>query len=456
MKANNLPVKFAVVGHPNKGKSSIVSTLAKDESVGISAMSGTTRFAEAIQVESKNARYWLVDTPGFQRPGKVLAWLKQRSTNAAERSKLVASFVADPDCQAQFPDEVELLRPLVEGAAILYVVDGSRPFGTEYEAEMEILRWTGRPSMALINPIENTSHLKQWQAALEQYFKTVRVFNPMTADFDKQLELLSAFAHLNPDWAETIAQLINDLRQERSEKRQAAAILLARLLEDVCQHRQSQKVLTRQQAELLQTLLSSQYRQWLENRENQAFEQLFKLYRHANTQYVLQSLEMPPALFDCEQWYMWGLNKKQLALASAAAGSSAGAAIDLAVAGHSFFLGALLGGAAGFSTAWLSADRLTAMDIKGLPLGGYQASCGPISNRNFPYVIIGRFVYLFNQISQRNHACRTVMTVDSGLLTRQIAGLEKSAQRDLHRACEKLVKQKPVDDLASLLLPLLT
>ena len=33
---------FAVVGHPNKGKSSIVSTLAHDDSVRIGELPGTT------------------------------------------------------------------------------------------------------------------------------------------------------------------------------------------------------------------------------------------------------------------------------------------------------------------------------------------------------------------------------------------------------------------------------
>ena len=33
---------FAIVGHPNKGKSSLVSTLARDDSVHIGAEPGTT------------------------------------------------------------------------------------------------------------------------------------------------------------------------------------------------------------------------------------------------------------------------------------------------------------------------------------------------------------------------------------------------------------------------------
>src|SRR5690606_40574677 len=39
--------KFAIVGHPNKGKSSIVATLAEDDTVAISPEPGTTTRAQA-------------------------------------------------------------------------------------------------------------------------------------------------------------------------------------------------------------------------------------------------------------------------------------------------------------------------------------------------------------------------------------------------------------------------
>ena len=38
-------VEFAVVGHPNKGKSSIVATLAENDAVAIGATPGTTQAA---------------------------------------------------------------------------------------------------------------------------------------------------------------------------------------------------------------------------------------------------------------------------------------------------------------------------------------------------------------------------------------------------------------------------
>ena len=62
---NPMP-RFAVVGHPNKGKSSIVSTLAGDDSVEIKADPRTTLRCNRypMKVDGKTL-YELIDTPGF-------------------------------------------------------------------------------------------------------------------------------------------------------------------------------------------------------------------------------------------------------------------------------------------------------------------------------------------------------------------------------------------------------
>ncbi|HEY5646508.1 MAG TPA: GTPase, partial [Pseudomonadales bacterium] len=85
---------FAVVGHPNKGKSSIVATLAEDERLAIGPSPGTTRRASAhtFSIDGE-PQYVLVDTPGFQRVKGVYDWLQARSTSAHERPRLVEEFV---------------------------------------------------------------------------------------------------------------------------------------------------------------------------------------------------------------------------------------------------------------------------------------------------------------------------------------------------------------------------
>ena len=446
--------KFAVVGHPNKGKSSIVATLSQDDQVEISSRSGTTTHATAHRVEAGDVFYDLIDTPGFQRPTKALHWLDSHCGKASDRPQTVKRFIADAECIAAYPDEVALLTPIVDGAAVLYVVDGSRPFGSEYEAEMEILRWTGQPSMALINPIESSEYIQEWENALSQYFKSVRVFNPMVADFEKQMELLQTFAYWNPQWKNALTGLTSALIERRERQNKLSALILARLLQDVCGYQQSQKVLSKPQAETVKSMLAEQYHIWMKKREQLAFDELLANYAHTQTPLHVEQLNMPPDLFDVDQWYAWGLEKKQLLLAAGAAGAVSGAAIDLALAGHSLMLGAAGGGLLGLGAAFFGAEKLVSLKVKGLPMGGYTSSYGPVKNRNFPYVIIGRFLYCHQQVSALTHANRAQLQAGGYELQNVIDLMEKSDQKELHKVCARLAQQKPVEGLEQVLQPL--
>ena len=231
--------RFAVVGHPNKGKSSIVATLAADDRVVVSPVPGTTTVARRFPMTvDGRTLYELVDTPGFQRARRALDWLKAHAETAEERPAAVRAFVAAPEHAEAFPDEVALLGPLVDAShptGLLYVVDGSVPYGPEYEAEMEILRWTGRPSLALINPIGSADHVEAWRAALGQYFSVVRTFNAVTAEFSKRLELLRAFGQLD----ERAAPRLGGERQPRADRgegrRRRGFEAQARLLPEIAQ-----------------------------------------------------------------------------------------------------------------------------------------------------------------------------------------------------------------------------
>ena len=447
---------FAVVGHPNKGKSSIVATLAHDDSVAISAQSGTTEVSEKLTLSLGDASYTLIDTPGFQRPTRVLAWLELHAESAERRQSAVQKFVEDPECQQNFPDEVQLLTPIVNGAAILYVVDGSRPYGPEYETEMEILRWTGQPSMALINPIENESHIDSWARALGQYFKVVKVFNPLQADFDKQLAILEAFSHLKDEWQAPIDILISESRKNRADQQIKSIAVLANLLTDLCSYQVSQQVLSKHQAELLQSTMESRYFLSMKQTEAKAFDDLKRIYAYRHLDSEISDLSIGEDLFDTEKWIIWGLNRKQLALAATMAGAAAGAIVDAGLAGQSFLLGAIGGGLVAGGSAWFGADRLAEYKIKGLPIGGYEVRQGPIANRNFPYVVLGRYLSVAQGLRDRNHARRDVLQIEEGELAAQLEKLIGSQKRALHTAFGRLSRQKSVENLEATLTPLFT
>jgi hypothetical protein len=447
---------FAVVGHPNKGKSSIVSAIAQNDNIAISPRSGTTRETQRYDISIGEARYTLVDTPGFQRPARALAWLQEHASSADRRRGAVKRFIADPHCRQKFPEEVMLLKPIMEDAAILYVVDGSRPYGAEYEAEMEILRWTGQASMALINPIENEDHVQDWQRALGQYFKIVRVFNAMQADFEKVVAILEAFSHIREEWQPALADIVGEYRRQRAAQLQESASLLEELLTRLCTHQVSQKVLSKSQADALKGILEKKYFNDMRKIEHRYHESLKRLYQYHHLESTIDELPLEGNLFDTEKWIVWGLNRKQLTLAATIAGAATGAAVDIALAGSSVMLGALGGGLLGAGSAWLGADSISSFRVQGLPIGGYEAHQGPIQNRNFPYVVLGRFLYLSDALRHRTHAHRDKLRICEGDLSARIKRLGGKQQAGLHRALDRLRQQKPAEGLGQHLFALIS
>jgi GTP-binding protein len=65
------PVKLAVVGRPNVGKSSLINAILQDARTMVSAISGTTRDAVDVPYERGGQPYVLIDTAGIRPRGKV-------------------------------------------------------------------------------------------------------------------------------------------------------------------------------------------------------------------------------------------------------------------------------------------------------------------------------------------------------------------------------------------------
>lgn len=421
----NLPV-FAVVGRPNKGKSSIVATLARDDSVAIETRAGSTRETRAFPMRvDGETLYTLVDTPGIQRARAVLEWLQQHSTDAASRPATVRAFVEAHRGEAKFRDECELLRPIIEGAGIIYVVDGSVPFGADYEAEMEILRWTGRPSLALINPIDNEDYAEEWRAGLGQYFRTVRLFNAQRAEVTKQLELLELFGHLDEQWRASLQRAVEILRGERNRQHRDAALLIAEWISAAVDFQVSQRVPEGLPVEPVQKMLYLRYRQDLQARERRCRRQVEEVYHYHRLQRQEVDLDLEAEeLFNVEQWYLWGLDRRALAMVAASAGAvlggGTGMVLDGFTAGLTGGLGTLvtgaLGAASGSVAALRYADEIAQLRVKGIPSGGKLVSVGPSRNPNFPFVLLGRALLHQQRLCTRTHADRSALQLDTPLL----------------------------------------
>jgi len=402
--------KFAVVGHPNKGKSSIVSALALDDSVQISDTPGTTSKKRSfpLKVDGK-ILYELIDTPGFQRARRVLAWLEQHDVSADKKHEVVSAFINEHREDARFNDEIELLEPVMDGAGIIYVVDGSKPYGEEYEAEMEVLRWTGQPSMALINHIDDADYSEEWKRALGQYFKMVRTFNPMQTNLDQHISILESMAQLREEWIAPVKASIKLFEHYHDQKLDQSSQLISRLIADGLSHIEKLTLSDEEITDSKKEQIEENYKEMLRHLELDAQKKIEKVWDHAHLQKEQSSLTFEDLdLFSEEAASVFGLTRKELMITGITSGAVTGAGIDLLFAGHTLLLGGAIGGLVGAAGAYFGFDELSDIKVLGQTLGKRTLLMGPMKNRNFPYILLGRAIFYTSKTANRSHASRNV------------------------------------------------
>jgi len=426
--------KFAVVGHPNKGKSSIVSTLAFDGTVQISDIPGTTvkKRSFPLTVDGR-ILYELFDTPGFQRARSVLAWLQKHEVTADKRPGVVQAFINEHRGNERFNDEIELLEPIMSGAGIIYVVDGSKPYGEEYEADMEILRWTGQPSMALINLIDETDYVEEWKRALGQYFKMVRIFNPIKATFAQHFSLLHSIAQLKEEWIEPVnasIELFNNYHEQMFEQTaKSITQLLYRSLSSV----ERLPVNGEENIEEEKILIFEQYKARLRNYEELEQKTVEKIWHHQNLEKAQQTLLFDGIdLFSKESASLFGLSRKELLITGTTGGAMTGAGIDLLLGGSTLFLGSAIGAVVGGAGVFFGFNELSDIRVLGQKLGKRYLEAGPMKNVNFPYVLLNRALFHAVKIAGRSHALRTKVRLEMGRDFTQ-----KWMDDDIRRSLEK-------------------
>jgi len=442
--------KFAVVGHPNKGKSSIVSSLALDDSVQIGDTPGTTQIKRGfpLKVDGKII-YELFDTPGFQRARRVLSWLKaQEKVSADKRSEVVKRFVIEHREDKRFRDEIELLEPIIAGAGIIYVVDASKPYGAEYEVEMEILRWCGQPSMAILNLIGEEDYREQWKSALGHYFRLLRTFNPIEATFHDHMDLLESMAQLNEEWTRDIKRAIDVLEGLYNQKVEQSVDLIIKGIQRSLSHVYTKSIKGEKATKVEESSAKSSYQKQIIKYEKDTEREIEHIWNHRSIEKAKSNLLLDDiGLFSKESASIFGLSQKELIITGASAGAIGGLGIDLAFGGQTLFLASLIGGTVGGVGAMFGFDNLYEVKVLGRTIGKRELTIGPMKNINFPYIILGRSLYHASVIAKRSHAQRDRVSLgEEEFYTEQV--ISGDMRKKLEKVHVKLRSgEQPSDEL---------
>lgn len=343
------PIRLAVVGHTNVGKTSLLRTLTRDAGFGeVSHRPGTTRHVEGARLSlDGRAIVELYDTPGMEDAIALLEYLDSlvRPGERLDGPARIARFLDSSEARQRFEQEAKVLRQLLASDAGLYVLDAREPVLAKYRDELAILALCGKPLLPVFNFVSHAgARPEPWSEALARLGLHARVaFDSVAPAADGERRLYESLALLLESARSDLLRLVESHEQAAVERLQAGRRLIAELLLDVaaCRHQVSAEPAQEQTA--LEAL-----REQVRRREQRCVEALLAL--HAFRTGDAEAGELPLVdgrweddLFNPETLRQLGIKVG----GGMAAGAAAGVGIDLMVGGITLGAAAVLGALAG-------------------------------------------------------------------------------------------------------------
>ncbi|MCP5368577.1 MAG: GTPase/DUF3482 domain-containing protein [Hyphomicrobiales bacterium] len=347
------PLKVAVVGHTNTGKTSLLRTLTRDVDFGqVSNRPATTRHVEAstLLLDGRPA-VELFDTPGLEDSAGLLERLEGlRRDRGVDWTDAILAFLAEPALQDGFAQEAKVLRQMMASDAALYVVDARDRVLGKHRDELEILGRCARPILPVLNFVADPEAREEaWRDHLARVnMHAVVAFDTVVFDEAGERNLFAKMRTLMDRHAAVLDALVEDAGRRRQALRRASAEVIADLLIDVAGHAVAVPSDDPAAAEAALERLRAAVRA----AEQGCVTRLLDLHRFRPGDYLSETLPLTDGRWGTDLFSAESLAEFGITTGSAAAtGALAGLAIDAMVGGMTLgaaaATGALIGAVAG-------------------------------------------------------------------------------------------------------------
>ena len=436
------PLKLAVVGHTNVGKTSLLRTLTRDVGFGaISHRPSTTQHVEGARLSvDGEALIELYDTPGFEDAVALYEYIEQlpKTAERLDGPELLQRFLNSSEARQRFEQEAKVLRQLLQSDAGFYVIDAREPVLAKYRDELAILAMCGKPLLPVLNFVNSTEQREPaWREVLARLGLHALVrFDTIAPPQDGEQRLYENLSLVLDSQRPRLQRLIEHNQTQVLVRRKAAYRLIAELLVDVSACRRS--VHPDQLEEAIQDLHRD-----VRQREQTCVEALLKLYAFRKDDAQASALPL--------QEGRWGddlfnpATMKQLGIkvgGGMAAGAATGVGIDLLTGGLSLGMATVVGAAVGGLTQTF---RNYGERLKGKWRGERELTVNDSTLR----LLAIRQQRLLNALEQRGHAAQARIQMDTPLEQQwregELAQSLKTARA--YPAWSSLNANKPQQDL---------
>ncbi|GAA5233378.1 DUF3482 domain-containing protein [Verticiella sediminum] len=351
------PLRLAVVGHTNTGKTSLLRTLTRDPEFGEVADSpSTTRHVEAaaLLLEGK-AVIELFDTPGLEDAVALHEYIDSLAppSERLDGPARIERFLQTREATLRFEQEAKVLRQLAASDAGLYVVDARDPVLEKHRDELALLASCARPLLPVLNFVSAAGHrVPEWRDALARLgLHAIVEFDTVAPAVDGEQRLYEKLGTLLDSAAPMLTALIADHARHRILRREAAGRIVADMLIDCA----ALRVPSPPEAQAV-ALHEEALRNLVRQREQRCMLELLALYGFRQSDLAGADLPAWNARLEHDLFNPEALKDMGIEVGKGvAAGAAAGAALDLATGGLSLGTGTLVGAAVG--GLWQTAGR---------------------------------------------------------------------------------------------------
>ena len=190
-------LKIAIVGHTNTGKTSLIRTITRERNFGeVKDEASTTIDVAEIKRASQELALTYIDTPGIEDAMGVLDTLEERypSRSRIEESDNLLQFAKDPTIEAEFEQEVKVIKQLFDADLTCYIIDCRLPFLPKFDDELTLIEKTHKPILPILNFIQG-EHLEDWKKHLKahgihHYLEFDTVMPPQKRRFYEQIAIM--------------------------------------------------------------------------------------------------------------------------------------------------------------------------------------------------------------------------------------------------------------------------